>query len=225
MKMRWFVIFLCIVGLPLALVCIVGAQGDDSSPRPSVSAAQGIGGLDISPIPLGQPGLSFRYVQTLGITETAYFSDCGYLNHPHGVGLDRAGNLWVAELLGARAIKCSAAGACLASIGVAGFTAESDQAHFAAVADVSVDREDNVWVVDSAAHRVVKYDPMLSRVLLQLGETGKPGRDNSHFDSPSSIAFNSVGNLYVSDTNNHRVQVFDPAGRWLATIGVTGMPD
>jgi len=32
---------------------------------------------------------------------------------------------------------------------------------------------------------------------------------------PGGVALDSVGNLYILDTGNHRVQKFDPDGRFL----------
>jgi len=42
------------------------------------------------------------------------------------------------------------------------------------------------------------------------------------FFMPSDIAFDGQGNVYVLDTGNHRIQKFDPDGRYLTTIGREG---
>lgn len=42
------------------------------------------------------------------------------------------------------------------------------------------------------------------------------------FFMPSDIAFDSQGNVYVLDSGNHRIQKFDPDGKYLATIGRHG---
>ena len=39
-------------------------------------------------IALGQPGLSFRYMQTFGVTEQAYIADVQHLNSPGGLFMD-----------------------------------------------------------------------------------------------------------------------------------------
>ncbi|OLS14317.1 MAG: NHL repeat-containing protein, partial [Promethearchaeota archaeon CR_4] len=47
------------------------------------------------------------------------------------------------------------------------------------------------------------------------------GSDNTHFADPSSVAVNNAtGHVYVADTRNCRVQVFDSAGNYQYTIGV-----
>jgi hypothetical protein len=46
--------------------------------------------------------------------------------------------------------------------------------------------------------------------------------ENLAFNSPSDIAMDSAGNIYVLDTSNQRIQKFSPAGKYLATIGRKG---
>jgi len=164
---------------------------------------------------------AFRLVETLGVTEEGYFEDADHLNGPYGVGTDGAGNLWVAEIVGARALKYTGGGSFVTSIGTAGLIGRVDETHFYGVADVAVDGDGDVWVVDAAPHRVVVYDSD-GNYRMQLGETWESGSDGDHFDVPRSVAFDSDGNVYVSDSGNHRVQVFDSSGTYSATIGVTG---
>ena len=47
---------------------------------------------------LGQPGLSFRYVKTFGVTGEPYLPDGTHLNQPMGIFIDAADNLYVAEI-------------------------------------------------------------------------------------------------------------------------------
>ncbi len=55
--------------------------------------------------------------------------------------------------------------------------------------------------------------------LYTIGESGVKGSDNAHLNIPRGIAVNSTGHVYVADSGNHRVQVFDKAGIYLYTIG------
>jgi uncharacterized repeat protein (TIGR01451 family) len=45
------------------------------------------------------------------------------------------------------------------------------------------------------------------------------------FDLPKDMAINGTGHIFVADTNNHRVQIFDPSGNLLKTIGSLGSGD
>ncbi|MCG3178383.1 MAG: hypothetical protein BIFFINMI_00710 [Phycisphaerae bacterium] len=53
-----------------------------------------------------------------------------------------------------------------------------------------------------------------------VGEPYKAGNDATHLNGPAGLAVDSKGNLYVADKGNNRVAVFDPAGKFAATIDV-----
>src|SRR5574341_775338 len=170
---------------------------------------------------VGQPKL-FWYERTFGETEVAFFADTAHLYNPEGVGVDSAGNLWVAETLGARVLKYSGDGAFLMSIGEAGRVWLADNKHISVPMDVAVDGAGNIWAVDQNSKRVVKYEPD-GDYLMQLGVTWEGGSDNAHFADPWGVAFDSAGDIYVSDAGNHRIQVFGSNGVYKTTIGVTGV--
>jgi uncharacterized protein (TIGR03663 family) len=52
---------------------------------------------------------------------------------------------------------------------------------------------------------------------------GAPGSEPGQLGNPSGAAVDAQGNLYVADTNNHRIQVFAPDGTPLRTIGSFGV--
>ncbi len=45
---------------------------------------------------------------------------------------------------------------------------------------------------------------------------------NSQFNIPSGIAVDSTQNIYVADSNNHRIEVFDSAGNFKFKFGSSG---
>jgi len=53
-----------------------------------------------------------------------------------------------------------------------------------------------------------------------LGELGKPGSDDAHFNDPQGLATDKDGNLYVCDYGNNRVIVFARDGKAMAKWGV-----
>lgn len=55
-----------------------------------------------------------------------------------------------------------------------------------------------------------------------FGESGSPA---GRFAEPRGLAADAAGNLYVADTKNHRIQVFDAAGRPLRAFGSKGQGD
>jgi DNA-binding beta-propeller fold protein YncE len=74
-------------------------------------------------------------------------------------------------------------------------------------------RTGDVYVSDGYGNsRVHKFDPE-GRPLLSWGE---PGTDPGCFNIPHNIATDAEGLVYVADRENHRVQIFDGRGRYLA---------
>jgi DNA-binding beta-propeller fold protein YncE len=55
---------------------------------------------------------------------------------------------------------------------------------------------------------------------------GSPGTGDGQFIFPSGLATNAAGRVvYVADSGNHRIQVFDAAGNFLRTFGGEGSGD
>ena len=172
-----------------------------------------------SPPALGTPGFSLRYEQTFGETEVPYVDDSQHLNTPEGVWAGGS-SMWVAEYYGSRALEYASNGLFQMQIGTGGqpYALSGTELHF--VNDVGVDASGDVWIVDEACH-VAHFDSS-GAFLGELGEIWYCDDDNGHLMWPTSIAFDSDGNIYVSDTGNSRVQVFNNIGTYLATLGVTG---
>ncbi|SPP99645.1 hypothetical protein NBG4_1020008 [Candidatus Sulfobium mesophilum] len=51
---------------------------------------------------------------------------------------------------------------------------------------------------------------------------GAPGSGNGQFSFPSSVVVDGGGNVYVADTNNHRIQALTTTGTFLSTLGAYG---
>ncbi len=67
-----------------------------------------------------------------------------------------------------------------------------------------------------------KYDAE-GRLLLTLGEFGRAGNDEKHFDRPTDVTVLPNGEIYVTDGyGNRRVVRFDAAGRYIAQWGQAG---
>jgi len=74
-------------------------------------------------------------------------------------------------------------------------------------------RTGDVYVSDGYGNsRVHKYDPK-GRHLVSWGA---PGTDPGCFNIPHNLATDADGLVYVADRENHRVQIFDGQGRYLA---------
>ena len=105
-------------------------------------------------------------------------------------------------------------------------SAGASNTQFNGPTDVAVSATDNrIYVADYYNHRVQVFDGATRQYIATLGITGSAGASNTQFNSPSGVAVSTTGNrIYVTDRNNHRVQVFDGATRqYIATLGITGL--
>jgi len=235
MKARTFIWLGLIVGLMLILTAAVTAKEppeDGTSEEGFVlspSAPLGVNsvaGVSAPTVALGKPGLSFRYVQTFGVTEEPYPTDTQHLNTPYGLFIDDGDNLYVVEERGFRMLKFSAAGANQLIVGHAGYPWHHDD-YLSYPNDVTVKSSDgHIWVV--MGHCIKEFDADGTPVQrFPDADPWNTGADNERFNGPLGIAFDSVGRLYVSDTQNHRVQVYTSTVEsslvYSATIGETGV--
>jgi DNA-binding beta-propeller fold protein YncE len=80
---------------------------------------------------------------------------------------------------------------------------------------------ERVYVVDTAGHRVLVYrrDGRANHYLFAFGSRGTV---EGMFNFPVDIAVSNKGQVYVNDSMNFRIQVFDADGRFLRVIGSSG---
>jgi DNA-binding beta-propeller fold protein YncE len=80
-----------------------------------------------------------------------------------------------------------------------------------------------VYVADSFNHRIQKFTvDVAATFVISWGTTGITGTANSQFNTPSAVAVDSAGYVYVADTNNHRIQKFDSGGNYSTQWGALG---
>ena len=83
----------------------------------------------------------------------------------------------------------------------------------------AVDWDGNVYMIERDAHRIIKLNPKMDKVLMQLGTTMEKGNDATHFDLPSGIAVLKSGNIIVTDGyGNNRVVLFDKNGKFIKQV-------
>lgn len=159
----------------------------------------------------------------------------GEFNAPEAVALDSQGNVYVADTENHRIQKFDATGKFLTQWGSKGI----HNGQFESPGGIAVDRANNVYVADTFNNRIQKFDAT-GKFLGKWGtpcdlQSGKgcvdpdgPGPlklGDGQFNLPIGIAFDRDGNLYVTDAFNHRVQKFDPTGKFLGSFGVFGSED
>ena len=91
--------------------------------------------------------------------------------------------------------------------------------------DVAIDQLGNVYVADTWNHRVQKFTAE-GEFVYSWGQLGQvqayDPAGNGLFYGPRGIAIGPDGNIYVADTGNHRVQVFNANGVFLREFGGAG---
>lgn len=134
---------------------------------------------------------------------------------PTGIAVDDTGYIYVSDAENHRVQIYDNSRAFVGRIGVTG-QCGSDNAHLCWPIGVEVDSAGNIYIADIANCRVQKFNN--SRVYqMTFGITGSCG-DSLLEVSAEDVAVDLQGQVYVSGWND-RVQVFDPSGAYLTTIG------
>ena len=130
----------------------------------------------------------------------------------HAVRVDPQGNIWIVDAAGHVVYKLTQDGKELMRLGTRGVSGTS-QSTFNLPTDVAFAPNGDVYVTDGYGNaRVV----MFSRDGKFLLQWGKRGTGPGEFGLPHNLVVDSQGRVYVTDRDNERVQVFDPAGKFLA---------
>lgn len=165
----------------------------------------------------------------------------GLFASPHGIHIDRDGNVWVTDwqdnyprrprgaapdaplppmpekLIGHQVYKFSPDGKLLLTLGKAGGNRPGqpeDPSSFYQPNDVITNARGEIFVTEGhggANARISKFD----RSGKFLKAWGKRGSAPGEMDQPHALAWDSKGRLLVADRSNNRIQIFDEDGNLL----------
>src|ERR1700733_11441053 len=156
--------------------------------------------------------------------------------HPNGVTVDKAGNIYIADLAASVIRKVNTAGIIST---VAGFPQEKTQfsgdggpATSASIYissnhnGLAVDGAGNLYIADDGHHRIRKVSP--SGIITTVAGTGKTNfsgdggpATSATLYRPSGVAVDSAGNVYIADTQNARIRKVDTSGN-ISTVAGNG---
>ena len=162
----------------------------------------------------------------------------GMFIFPHGIHVDREGNVWVtdgqdnlpraargaaadaklppppAKVIGHQIYKFSPTGKLLLTLGKAGGNRPgepADPSSFYQPNDVITNQKGEIFVVEghSNAETANARLSKFDRTGKFIKETGKRGSAPGELLQPHALAFDSKGRLFVADRSNNRIQIYD----------------
>ncbi len=144
----------------------------------------------------------------------------GMFIFPHGIWIDKGGNLWLTDGQGAngkghQVFKFSPEGKVLMTLGKAGVAGEGPDT-FNQPNAVAIAPNGDIFISDGhnlgrGNARVMKFTPD-GKFIKQWGGQGS---GQGQLNVPHCLAFDSKGRLFVGDRGNNRIQIFDQDGKFL----------
>jgi DNA-binding beta-propeller fold protein YncE len=158
------------------------------------------------------PGLSLIHIFDLEKRKYRTIDSAGgkELVSPLGISVDVNGEVFVTDSILKRVFIFDTSGAFLGEIG-------SDEI-FSRPTGIAVD-ENRVYVVDTLRHQVLVFSKKDGTLLLRIGQNGTK---NGDFNYPTHIFLSRDKQIYVTDSLNFRIQIFDVNGKFLFSFGRLG---
>ena len=151
-----------------------------------------------------------------------------------GVAVDSAGNLYIADSNNYHIRKVAAATGIITTVagnGTRGFSGDNGSATSASIDSpygVAVDSVGNLYIADSFNYRIRKV-AAATGIITTVAGNGTRGfyGDNGSATSASigssqGVAVDSVGNLYIADSNNYRIRKVAAATGIITTVAGNG---
>ena len=143
---------------------------------------------------------------------------------PHGIHVDRDGNVWVADARaegnkGSAVIKFSPEGRVLLTLGTPGVSGNPPEALTDPTDVVTDPGNGDVYVAES--HTNVNDPDLVGRISVFdrdgnfLRSIGRMGTGPGEFRTPHAVEFDSQGRLIVADRHNHRIQILMKDGTFI----------
>lgn len=157
------------------------------------------------------------------------------LDHPLGVSVDSANNIYVTEwtLSDVRRITPTGVSSIIVGTGTAGYNGDNIPAATAQLnwpMDLVVDRKTNqLYITDSQNNRIRKVDLSTGQIVTYAG-TGVWGYNGdgvaataADISQASALTVDSLGNLFILDKDNARIRKVDHSTGLISTVMGTGI--
>lgn len=152
-------------------------------------------------------------------------------NQPGGLAVDAAGTVFVSDTANALIRKIAADGTVTTLAGSSSLRGNTDgtgaAATFGAPSGLALDAAGNLFVADASNHTIRKVTPA-GVVTTFVGAAGLSGTADgtgtqARFNTPTGVALDAAGNLYVADSLNGTVRRITPGGAVTTHAGVPGV--
>ena len=153
------------------------------------------------------------------------------IHHPAGMVVDTEGNLFFSEPFERRIRRVDSSGiiTTIAGTGEEGFSGDGGpavQAQLGSPSGVAVDAAGNLYITVITNSTIRRVDPSGTiATIAGVGRWGFAGDGGpavqAHLNSPSDVAVDSAGNLYIADESNLRIRRVDSSGI-ITTIAGSG---
>lgn len=132
----------------------------------------------------------------------------GQLNYPYGLAIDNSGKLLVADPANRRVSVYSRTGKFIKEL-----VPPENRLGLVRPGTITVDGN-LIYVSDLWGHQVV----VINSEGKLVSKIGSPGSENGEFKFPQSVVVDKQHRVWVADTGNNRIQVFDRKGKFLFSI-------
>lgn len=156
------------------------------------------------------------------------------LNLPTALALDGNGNLYIADTQNHRIRKLNLGSGIIITVAgnsTQGFSGDGGPATAAAIdspSGLAVDAEQNLYLADTHNHRIRKIVAATGTITTITGAATGFSGDNglasaARLALPHGLSIDGAGNLYITDTANHRIRRIDAATGTITTVAGDGM--
>ena len=171
---------------------------------------------------------------TVGVSGDGGPGASAQLSTPQSVAVDAAGNVYIADTNNYRIRKVAAATGVIstfAGTGVAGFLGDGGAATAARLyvpTAVAIGPDGNLYIADRYNQRIRRVDLGTGIITTVAGSgTAGYGGDSgvataAQLNYPYGVSFDAAGNMFIADTNNHRIRRVAAGSGIITTIAGTG---
>jgi sugar lactone lactonase YvrE len=243
-----------VVETPLAVVTFTGQAGISGHADGSGAAAQFNSPADVAVDSSGNVYVADSNNNTVrkitpvgavttlagqtGVSGSNDGSSSASFNHPAGIAVDGAGNAYITDTNNNTIRKLViTSGAVTTLAGQAGVVGSANgtgtAASFNKPSGVAVDATGNLYVADTLNHTIRKVTAA-GAVTTIAGTAGSSGFADAtgsaaQFHGPQGLALDTLGNLFVADTNNNAIRMIVTASGVVSTVagqaGIAGSID